>query len=204
MTLAGVALLLLFAANIVRGWAGAGKDVHLPPLPMAPVQTEAGAPAAAVPEVAPAPGASDPEADPVWHTTVAMPYDEYFLTQGIHGESYGHLAVDIAAGKGAVIKSVINGTVTGLGYDQWGNTYIQIENNAFSVLYLHGAYTVAVGDKVLAGQQIGTESNIGYTLDMAGNLCTNRDCGYHTHLNVFDKTAGTNIDPLTIIPATYP
>ena len=27
-----------------------------------------------------------------------MPYDNYFLTQGVHGQSYGHLAIDIAAG----------------------------------------------------------------------------------------------------------
>ncbi len=207
MTLAGVALLLLFAANIVRGWAGAGKDVHLPSLPMAtaPAPTPDAASAAATAAApAPDPDQAGPEADPVWHTTIAMPYDEYFLTQGTHGESYGHLAVDIAAGNGAVIKSIINGTVSGLGYDQWGNTYVQIDNDAFSVLYLHGAYLVAIGDKVVAGQQIGTESNIGYTLDMAGNLCTNRDCGYHTHLNIFDKRVGANIDPLTIIPATYP
>lgn len=48
------------------------------------------------------------------------------------------------------------------------------------------------------------ESNIGYTLDMAGNLCAGRDCGYHTHLNVYDKRLGYNIDPLSLIPASYP
>ena len=132
------------------------------------------------------------------------PYDEYFLTQGLHGESYGHLAVDIAAGNGAVIKSIINGTVTATGYDQWGNTFIQIENDVYTVLYLHGLYSLVAGDAVTAGQPIGTESNIGYTLDMAGNLCAGRDCGYHTHLNFFDKRLGTNIDPLSLIPAAYP
>jgi murein DD-endopeptidase MepM/ murein hydrolase activator NlpD len=128
------------------------------------------------------------------------------LTQGLHGESYGHLAIDIAAGNGSTIYSIINGTVTGTGYDQWNNTYIQIENDVYTVLYMHGVYGLAVGDAVTAGQVIGTESNIGYTLDSYGNVCgyTGRDCGYHTHLNVFDKRLGLNIDPLTLIPASYP
>ena len=134
----------------------------------------------------------------------ALPYDEYFLTQGLHGESYGHLAIDIAAGNGATIRSIINGTVTATGYDQWGNTFIQIENDVYTVLYLHGVYSPVAGDSVTAGQPIGTESNIGYTLDMAGNLCAGRDCGYHTHLNVFDKRLGININPLDLIPAAYP
>ena len=67
-------------------------------------------------------------------------------------------------------------------------------------------YGLAVGDVVAAGQVIGTESNVGYTLDSYGNVCgySRRDCGYHTHLNVFDKRVGANIDPLTLIPASYP
>ena len=100
--------------------------------------------------------------------------------------------------------TIINGTVSGTGYDQWGNTFIQIENELYTVLYLHGLYTLSVGDSVRAGQPIGSESNIGYTLDMAGNLCAGRNCGYHTHLNVYDKRQATNINPLTLIPASYP
>ena len=99
---------------------------------------------------------------------------------------------------------VSNGNVTGLGYDQWGNTYIQIENDYYVALYMHGVYWPVLGEALGAGQPIGTESNIGYTLDMAGNLCAGRDCGYHTHLNVYDKRLGMNIDPLSLIPASYP
>jgi murein DD-endopeptidase MepM/ murein hydrolase activator NlpD len=202
MTLVGVAILMLFAVNIVRGWAGEGAP------PAAPGQAPAVAPTP-VPTplpAEPAPGATseEPAIDPAWNGAIALPYDTYFLTQGIHGESYGHLAVDIAAGNGSVIKSIINGTVTGAGYDQWGNTFIQIENDFYTVLYLHGQYSAALGDAVTAGQPIGTESNIGYTLDRAGNLCAGRDCGYHTHLNVFDKRLGANIDPLSLIPTNYP
>ncbi len=201
MSLAGVALLLLFAVNIVRGWAGEGD-------PSRATTNAEGTPVAVMtpaPEAVPVlEQAPDPSADPMWHVTVALPYDEYFLTQGIHGNSYGHHAIDIAAGNGAVIKSIINGVVSGSGYDQWGNTFIQIENDNFVVLYLHGVYTPAVGEQVLAGQPIGTESNIGYTLDINGNSCAGRNCGYHTHLNVFDKRLGVNIDPLTMIPPSYP
>lgn len=198
MTLAGLAILLLFAVNITRNWAG-GRATSAAPAAMQ----------AAVPETVPAvepPAGAGGEApgDDAWHTMTGLPYDTYFLTQGIHGLDYGHMAIDIAAGNGAAIKSIINGTVTGTGYDQWGNTFIQIENDVYTVLYLHGIYTLIIGDPVSVGQIIGTESNIGYTLDMAGNLCAGRDCGYHTHLNVFDKRLGANIDPLTLIPPAYP
>ena len=133
MTLVGAALLLLFAANIVRGWAGEGTPELAP-------KNELGTPVANmtplpgdVPAITPPPGG--PESDPAYHLEIAVPYDNYFLTQGVHGQSYGHLAIDIAAGNGATIKSIINGIVTSTGYDQWGNTYIQIENDNFIVLY---------------------------------------------------------------------
>lgn len=201
MTLAGVAILMLFAVNIVRGWAGEGDPALAPTNELGtPIAVMTPVPEAIIPTIA----TDSPAADPNWHTLIAVPYDEYFLTQGVHGQSYGHYAIDIAAGNGAAINSIINGVVTGNGYDQWGNTFIQIENDNYIVLYLHGVYSAVVGETVNAGQQIGTESNIGYTLDMAGNLCAGRDCGYHTHLNVFDKRQGVNIDPLSLIPPSYP
>lgn len=213
MTLAGVAILMLFAVNIVRGWAGeGGTDDPLDVAsgvaadPNAAQLASAGTPAPDPAATAQSQdmGGGEPVSDPAWNGAIALPYDTYFLTQGIHGEAYGHLAVDIAAGNGAVIKSIINGNVTGSGYDQWGNTFIQIENDYYLVLYLHGLYSAALGEAVTAGQPIGTESNIGYTLDRAGNLCAGRDCGYHTHLNVYDKRLGMNIDPLSLIPSSYP
>lgn len=129
----------------------------------------------------------------------AAPYDDYVITQGPHGFSYGHLAIDLTAGKGAVIKSPINGSVTNLFVDQWGNPNLVLENDVYRVTLLHGEYTVRVGDPVVIGQPVGLESNIGYTKDWAGNLCTGRDCGYHTHLNVYDKRSGANIDPTPLL-----
>lgn len=210
MTLVGLAVLLIFAAGIFRNSATRVAADAAPgapdPAALAAAATRAAAGQESLPEATPP--AEDPAAADALarNTAIAMPYDTYFLTQGLHGESYGHLAIDIAAGNGSTIYAIINGTVTGTGYDQWSNTFIQIENDVYTVLYMHGVYGLAVGDAVTAGQVIGAESNIGYTLDSYGNVCgyTGRDCGYHTHLNVFDKRLGLNIDPLTLIPATYP
>lgn len=132
--------------------------------------------------------------------TFVAPYKEYAITQGIHGASYGHMAIDIAAGRGEALLSPINGIVTQLYMDEYGNPTVVIENDAYAVMFLHGDYTVAVGDVLKVGQQFGTESNKGYTMDMAGNLCYNREwCGNHSHLNVFDKRIQANVNPLTLI-----
>jgi murein DD-endopeptidase MepM/ murein hydrolase activator NlpD len=109
------------------------------------------------------------------------------------------MAIDIAAGKGATVRSPINGSVTELYVDQYGNPTLVIENEYYQVTMLHGDYTVNPGDPVTEGQPVGTESNHGYTTDMQGNLCRGRNCGYHTHLNVFDKRTGTNVNPLDLI-----
>lgn len=133
------------------------------------------------------------------YTAFAAPYDRYTITQGPHGFWYGHMAIDIAAGKDTPIKSPINGIVTNLFIDQWGNPNLVIENDVFRVTLLHGNYGVPVGEIVALGQEVGVESNIGFTTDMQGNSCAGRNCGYHTHMNVFDKRLGENINPLELI-----
>ena len=129
----------------------------------------------------------------------ASPYHDYTLTQGPHGFSYGHMAIDIAAGKDAIIKSPIHGQVTALYVDEYGNPTLVIENEFYQVTMLHGKYKVAVGDQLEVGQMVGRESNLGYTTDINGRSCRNRECGYHTHLNVFDKRVGENVNPLTLL-----
>ncbi len=125
-------------------------------------------------------------------------YDDYVITQGPHGMSYGHYAIDLAAGAGAPIYAPIDGVVTALYVDGIGNPTLVIENEQYSVTFLHGDYIVTMGQAVTQSMQLGTESNKGNVTDMAGNSCRNRNCGYHTHLNVFDKTIGTNVNPLDL------
>jgi murein DD-endopeptidase MepM/ murein hydrolase activator NlpD len=151
------------------------EDVEPPPMPVAPPLDTA-----------------DPEA-------FLMPYTIYELTQGPHGMSYGHYAIDIAAGKGEPILSPISGYVSQLFTDAIGNPTLVIENAFYQVTMLHGNYTVRPGQEVTLGDPVGTESNKGNTRDMNGNSCRNRDCGYHTHLNVYDKQAGQNINPLNLL-----
>jgi murein DD-endopeptidase MepM/ murein hydrolase activator NlpD len=130
---------------------------------------------------------------------IAAPYDHFIVTQGIHGAEYGHMAIDISAGKGAMIKSPITGTVTKLYIDDWGNPSLTIENDRYAVELLHGQFSVKIGDIVTIGQPIGTESNQGETFDGLGRPCAGRDCGYHTHINVFDKKLGTNVNPFLVL-----
>jgi murein DD-endopeptidase MepM/ murein hydrolase activator NlpD len=144
------------------------------------------------PQLQPAP-IDDPDA-------IGWPYTNYVLTQGPHGMSYGHMAIDLSAGKGATIISPINGEVVGLYVDQYDNPTLIIENSRWIVLMLHGDYTVQVGQRVSIGEPVGAESNHGYTLDAQGRLCTGRDCGYHTHLNIYDKQLGSNVNPLDVLP----
>lgn len=134
-------------------------------------------------------------------TAFEAPYHSYVVSQGPHGFSYGHMAVDLAAGEGTTILSPINGVITELYTDQYGNPTLIIENEVYRVTLMHGDYFVTIGQKVSLGEAIGSESNHGYTMDMYGNLCWGRSgCGYHTHLNVFDKRLGTNVNPLNLLP----
>lgn len=143
---------------------------------------------------------AQPAAPPVSSDPAAViaPYDVYVVTQGVHGLSYGHRAVDIAAGKGEPIRSPISGVISAKYVDEIGNPTLVIDNERFAVTLLHGIYQVEMGDIVAIGEPIGVESNIGNTRDMQGNSCRDRDCGYHTHLNVYDKIAGSNVNPLEL------
>lgn len=181
MAVFGVLFFLLLLFNLLA-------DPHTEP---------AGAEAHAASEPAIIPNQADhPPDDPAMF---AMPYANYVITQGLHGQSYGHLAIDLTGGKGAAVLSPIHGEVTALYIDQWNNTTLVIENQRYQVTLLHGLYEAQVGDQVKLGERIGSESNQGYTVDFQGRLCAGRDCGYHTHLNVFDKLLGENVNPLEIV-----
>jgi murein DD-endopeptidase MepM/ murein hydrolase activator NlpD len=136
---------------------------------------------------------------PVNESVFISPYKKYTVTQGLHGFSYGHMAIDLSAGKGSKIRSPINGVVTAKYVDSLGNTTLVIENKKYQVTLLHGKYNVSIDDVLTVGQVVGTESNKGNTTDMQGRSCRNRDCGYHTHLNVYNKLKDTNVNPLSLL-----
>jgi len=177
LSITALALILLLAVRLLNDASPASGAS------LAPEQ-----PALANPTPAP-----DPE-------TFAAPYASYTITQGLHGDSYGHLAIDLGAGEGSPILSPIHGAVTTLYHDEWGNPTLTLENEVYLVTLLHGDYTVSVGQAVALGEPVGYESNLGYTTDMAGNPCWEQvGCGYHTHLNVYDKRLGENINPFELL-----
>jgi len=199
LTIAAVGVIVLMGFGLLRdaGIFGAGVKKVLSASSAAPMQTkttgeESGG------------GRENAQADSVIAAeqididTIVAPYDHFVVTQGPHGADYGHRAIDISAGKGATIKSPINGTVTKLYIDDWGNPSLTIENDHYAVELLHGLFSVKIGDQVTIGQPIGKESNQGETFDGLGRSCAGRDCGYHTHINVYDKKLGTNVNPLRL------
>jgi len=182
---------ILVAISLVWGALALITDSSTGAVPLPPFSTPKEIDAEVKP-LAPSFPLGDPAA-------IIAPYDEYIVTQGVHGLSYGHMAIDIAAGKGEPIRSPISGVVSEHYFDAIGNPTIVIENEVYQVTFLHGRYSVQLGDELTIGDQIGTESNLGNTRDMQGRSCRGRDCGYHTHLNVFNKQSGTNVNPLELI-----
>lgn len=179
LAVVGLALMLFLGASLLADAATAAPGAAFTPTPVPQ-------------EVTPTPDNS---------TRFAAPYSSYVVTQGVHGESYGHMAVDLAAKGDPTILSPISGLVSGLFTDDYGNPTLVIENELYQVSLLHGQYFVTLGQSVALGEPIGHESNLGYTTDLAGNPCWGRaGCGFHTHLNVFDKRLGMNVNPLDLLP----
>lgn len=181
LSVVGLALLILLAYFVLNGIISGSRTAppESPPPPL--------------PTVSAPPLLPDPN-------LVVAPYAEYWVTQGVHGSSYGHMAIDIAAGKGSTILSPIHGEVTAVYTDEYGNPTLIIENSRYTITLLHGFYNVVVGQQLTAGDPVGSEGNLGYTTDMAGNRCQTSECGYHTHLNVYDKQLGSNVNPLNLLP----
>lgn len=119
-------------------------------------------------------------------------YERAAQTQGPHGQSYGHYAIDMAAGAGTPVYSPTDGRAT-MSSDALGNTVLTIENDCYIVTMLHGDWNVA--GHVKRGQIVGVEGNNGNTMSY-GRLCHGRDgCGDHTHISVYDKRSRSNVDP---------
>jgi murein DD-endopeptidase MepM/ murein hydrolase activator NlpD len=119
---------------------------------------------------------------------VALPVSDYELT-GRFGASSGlwsstHTGLDFAAPEGADIKSVTSGVVTESGEDgAFGTKTVIREADGTLLWYCHqSSVDVSVGDKVEAGQVIGS---VGST----GNVT-----GPHLHLEVH-SSGDSPVDP---------
>ena len=200
LTIVALAIIAFMVFNVLRdtGWSAAApvEKGRTAAMSVVPLSIQSNAEAAPAARDASAPTPQTPKLDP---DIVVSPYEHYVLTQGLHGFSYGHMAIDITVGKKATIRSPINGIVSNIYIDEWGNPTLVIENEHYRLLMLHGIYNVEVGQTVTAGQPVGKESNKGNTVDALGQSCRGRDCGYHTHLNIYDKQLGTNVNPLDLI-----
>ena len=130
---------------------------------------------------------------------------EWWQSQGPHGQDYGHYAYDLVAAPGSTIYSPISGVVSAVYVDGLGNTVVVIENYDLEVKLLHGDYVVRLGEVIEIGEAIGTEGNNGNTwtnICEGGDDCycgTGSDCGYHVHLNLYDKNQGRNVDPMVLL-----
>ncbi len=126
----------------------------------------------------------------LWHLPVAA----YRLTatfgQSSSLWSRNHTGLDFAAPTGTPVMSITNGTVTSTGYEgSYGNQIIVTADDGTELWYCHlSAYAVQVGDKVTAGQVIGSVGSTG------------NSTGPHLHLEV-RPGAGDPVDPMAALIA---
>lgn len=96
-------------------------------------------------------------------TVVSLPYhtEAYQTgTKGVHDNGARDYMTD--AGCGAPLFAPLTGTVTEVGVDGMGNTYVRMSDGTNDVLMMHGDYVVGVGDHIQRGQTlIGHENTHG-------------------------------------------
>lgn len=102
--------------------------------------------------------------------------------------AHGRAGYDLmGGGKDSPIFAPITGEVIYQYYQHNGNPLLIIENDSYRVKLLHGYWNTAEGDRVNQGEIIGYEGNMGLTF-RDGQFCgTGSNCGYHTHIEVWDK-----------------
>ncbi len=96
-----------------------------------------------------------------------------------------HTGLDFAAAEGTPVRSITGGTVTNASWHSAYGNLTQITNDDGTVFYYahQATRTIRNGQRVTAGQQIGTVGNTGNSY------------GAHLHLEV--RVAGRTVDPAT-------
>ncbi len=110
-----------------------------------------------------------------------------WVVSAYYGDGRNHQAVDLAADKGTAVFAVKGGTVVSAGNDgNYGLSIVIDHGNGIKTRYAHeNAIYVRVGDKVVAGETIGT---VGRTGNASGN---------HLHFEVIAN--GKRVDPAPYI-----
>lgn len=110
-----------------------------------------------------------------------------YRTHPISGRRIFHNGIDIAAATGTAVYAYADGKVTHVAQDNTLGKFITIDHGGgLQTRYLHlSAFRVNVGDKVTAGERIGSVGNTGYST------------GSHLHFEVIKN--GTFVNPLNYI-----
>lgn len=113
-----------------------------------------------------------------------VPVEEYAVSQRA---KQGHLAVDLAAAVGAVVRATADGVVEQRGEDrQYGRFLLLVHGQGYESYYGHlKDWNVDKGDSVQAGQTIGWVG------------MTGRSTAPHLHFEI--RKGGLRIDPAAVI-----
>lgn len=133
--------------------------------------------------------AMNPVMEEDWTDLVSSPYGSRF--HPIYKEYRKHEGVDIAVPEGTKVYAAVSGKVTAARYSDSAGYMVSItDDNGFTVTYMHlSSYSVAVGQKVSAGQLLALSGNSGAST------------GPHLHLAVQDAE-GNYLNPIFMIPQT--
>lgn len=118
----------------------------------------------------------------------------------ITGQQQIHRGLDIATSGSKPVYSMLDGVVHSLGYDSSQGNWIVIKDDntssttyGYATLYMHLADVpnVAVGDRVLKGQQVGMEGTTGSST------------GIHLHVEMQDLNRWNNVWHWSYVQSDY-
>ncbi len=117
-----------------------------------------------------------------WQSAVTSEYG--YRTDPVYGGSAFHRGLDIAANNGSPIRAALGGTVTQVGYDEYGyGKYVRLAHeNGLTTMYAHcSAINVVEGQAVLGGDIIAAVGSTG------------KSTGSHLHFEV--RVNGESVNP---------
>lgn len=124
-----------------------------------------------------------------WTDLISSPFGSRY--HPIHKEYRMHNGVDIAVPTGTEVYAAVSGEVTAARYSDSAGYMVSVTDaNGYTVTYMHlSSYSVAVGQKITAGQFVALSGNTG------------NSTGPHLHLAVQDAD-GNYLNPVFMIPQT--